>query len=396
MSGPLAGVRIVDLTMFVAGPVATMVLADLGADVIKVEPLTGDPVRSLDLGPLIDGESAQFHSYNRNKRSIAVDLKHPDGLDLVTRLCVASDAVVDNSRPGVLERLGLDHTTLHRQAPRIVSCSISAFGQDGPWRERPGFDLAIQALSGAMSLTGHPETGPSHIPGHLGDTSSGLFAAIGVLAALNERDRTGIGRAVDVALLDSMLAILGDEVTHAHAGLPPVPHRGGHPLFFPYESFPTRDEPLVIAAVGVERFWSALCDAIDRPDLGADPRFATNETRVAHRDYLYAELSAVLRTKGRTEWLEILAANDVPATPVNSVVDVFDHPQIAARGTVAVTQRPGGDEAAIAGNPIRVSSHAQVYSAAPTLGEHTDAVLSEVVGLETPAVDDLRRRNVIG
>lgn len=395
-TGPLAGVRIVDLTMFVAGPVATMVLADLGADVIKVEPLTGDPVRTNEVGPTIDSEAAQFHSYNRNKRSLAVDLKHPRGLAIVTDLCLRADAVVDNYRPGVLERLGLDHATLSAESPRLVSCSVSAFGATGPWRERPGFDLAIQALSGAMSLTGHPETGPAHIPGHLADTASGLFAAIGVLAALSERDRTGTGRRVDVALLDSMLAILGDEVTHLAAGQPSEPHRGGHPLFFPYESFPTRDDPLVIAAVGVERFWPALCEAIGRPDLGADPRFASNGGRVAHRQHLHAEISAVLRTKGRAEWLSILEAADVPATPVSTVADVVGHPQVTARHAVVTTRRPSGAEATIAANPVKVDGHPQGYAPAPMLGQHGAEVLAEVLDLDAAAVADLRRAGVIG
>ena len=336
---PLDGVRVVDLTMFIAGPVATMILADLGADVIKVEPLTGDPVRTNTVGPRIDGEAAQFHSYNRSKRSLAIDLKHDDGLALVRRLCRRSDVVVDNFRPGVLERLGLDHATLSPDSPALVSCSISAFGQSGPWRQRPGFDLVVQALSGAMSLTGHPETGPSHIPGHLGDTASGLYAAIGVLAALQERARTGRGRMVDVALFDSVIALLGDEVTHHGAGLEPRPHRGGHPLFFPYEAFPTRDDPLVIAAVGVERFWPALCEAIGRPDLGEDPRFATNDGRVTHRDHLHREISAVLRTRPRADWLAVLEAADVPATAVNDLATALDHPQLEARQMV-VRDRP--------------------------------------------------------
>jgi formyl-CoA transferase/CoA:oxalate CoA-transferase len=246
-----------------------------------------------------------------------------------------------------------------------------------------------------MSLTGHPETGPSHIPGHLADTASGLFAAIGILAALNERDRTGSGRAVDVALLDSMLAVLGDEVTHVGAGEVPIAHRGGHPLLFPYESFPTSDDPLVIAAVGVERFWPALCQAIDRPDLGADPRFATNDGRVAHRDHLHAEISAVLRTKSRAAWLEILTAADVPATPVNTIADLIDHPQVDARQMLATTHRPGGSEATIAGNPVHVSDHPQHYDAAPTLGQHTDEIMTEVLGLDSSALADLRRRRVI-
>ena len=400
-TGPLAGVRVIDLTMFVAGPVATMVLADLGADVVKVEPLDGDPVRTNAMGPQIDGESAQFHTYNRNKRSIAVDLKSTDGLALVRRLCLAADVVVDNFRPGVLARLGLDHPSLQREAPSLVSCSVSAFGQTGPWRERPGFDLVVQALAGAMRLTGHPETGPAHIPGHLADTASGLYATIGVLAALEERRRTGRGSAVDVAMLDTMVALLGDEITNLDAGQPSTPHRGGHPLLFPYEAFPTQDEPMVITAVGVDKFWPSLCEVVDRPDLAADHRFLTNSGRVAHRDHLHRELSAVLRTRPRAEWLALLADADVPASPVRSVDELWDNPQIAARGMLVATERAGsgpGDRAAavIPGSPVKIAGHETVYSAAPTVGQHGGEVLADVLGLDDDEIGRLRRTGAIG
>ncbi|MEL7207783.1 MAG: CoA transferase [Actinomycetota bacterium] len=396
-AGPLHGVRVIDLTMFVAGPVATMVLADLGADVVKVEPLGGDPVRTNNMGPTLDGESAQFHSYNRNKRSIAIDLKDERGLGLVRRLCLGADVVLDNFRPGVLERLGLDHASLAADAPGLVSCSISAFGRTGPWRERPGFDLVVQALSGTMSLTGHPETGPAHVPGHLGDTASGLYAAIGVLAALGERHRTGKGRMVDVALLDALLAVLGDELTHAAAGLQPTPHRGGHPLLFPYESFPTADAPLVVAAVGVDKFWPALCEAVGRPDLGRDRRFATNDGRVAHREHLHTQLAAVFRTKPRSAWLAILDEADVPATPVNTIAEAMAHEQTSARDMVIdVTRSGAGTPTTVAGNPIKVAGHRQSFTPAPILGADTAAVLSNELGLDEAAIGRLRADGVIG
>lgn len=394
-TGPLQGIRVIDLTMFVAGPVATMVLADLEADVIKVEPLTGDPVRTNNMGPVLDGESAQFHSYNRNKRSMAVDLKEQRGLDLVRRLCLGADVVIDNFRPGALGRLGLDHASLRADAPGLVSCSISAFGQTGPWRERPGFDLVVQAVSGAMSLTGHPETGPAHVPGHLGDTVSGLYAVIGILAALAERERTGIGRVVDVALLDSLLAVLGDEITHAAAGLTPTQHGGGHPLLYPYAAFATADEPLVVAAVGVDKFWPALCDAVGRPDLGRDSRFATNDGRVANSTYLDGELSAALRTRPRTEWLTILNEADVPATPVNTIDQAMTHEQTGARSMVVDVTRGAGARSLVAGNPIKTSGHRQRFAAAPRLGSDTEEVLRDLLGMTEEAVAALRDDGVI-
>ncbi|MFT7600127.1 MAG: CoA:oxalate CoA-transferase [Acidimicrobiales bacterium] len=396
MSAPLAGVRVVDLTMFVSGPFASMVLADLGADVIKVEPLTGDPVRHNGMGAVIDEESAQFQSFNRNKRSLAVDLKTADGLALIEDLAAASDVVLDNFRPGVMQRLGLDHATLSARNAGLVSCSISAFGNTGPWRERPGFDLIVQALSGAMSLTGHAASGPAHIPFHIGDTASGMFAAIGVLAALTERSTTGVGREVEIGLLDSLIALASDEVTNQAAGLPAKQHGGGHPELFPYQAFPTMDRPLVIAAVGVDKFWPALCEVVGRPDLAAELSYATNDGRVAVKEYLTEQLTAVLRTKKRAEWLALLQAADVPATPVNDLDALFDHPQVEARSMLVDLARPSGSRVTLTGNPIKTAGHEQTYVASPTLGQDTAPILSEVLGLDDEAIAGLRASGAIG
>lgn len=395
MTSPLAGVRVIDLTMFVSGPFATMTLGDLGAEVIKVEPLTGDPVRHNGMGAVIDGESAQFQSFNRNKRSFAVDLKHPDGLALVADLVAASDVLLDNFRPGVMARLGLDHATMFVRNQRLVSCSISAFGSTGPWRERPGFDLVVQALGGGMSLTGHPETGPAHVPFHIGDTASGMFATIGVLAALTERATTGVGREIDVGLLDSQVALLSDEITNRAAGRPVTQHGGGHPELFPYQAFPTQDQPMVIAAVGVDKFWPALCKVIERPDLAREPRYATNDGRVADKVHLTEQLSAVLRTKPRDVWLALLEAADVPATPVNDLDAVFDHPQVEARSMLVELESSEGSPTTVTGNPIKTTGHEQTYNPAPRLGADTEWVLGEILGRNADAIDALRTDGVI-
>ncbi len=253
-SGVLNGVTILDLSMFIAGPFGTMLLADLGAEVIKIEPPGGDPVRSNKIGAQVRGENAQFHSYNRNKRSLVLDLKAEDGLAVFDDLVRGADVVFDNFRPGVLARLKVDHARLATINPAIVSCSVSAFGQDGPWAKRAGYDLTVQALSGGMSLTGHAATGPAHIPFHLGDTAGGLFGALGLLAALVESRATGKGRRVDIAMFDAQIALLGDEITNYFAsGTASPPHGAGHPNFFPYQAFATADEPIVVAAVGVEK-----------------------------------------------------------------------------------------------------------------------------------------------
>ncbi len=395
-SGPLDGVRVVDLTMFVSGPFASMMLADLGAEVIKVEPLTGDPVRKNGMGSVIDGASAQFQSFNRNKQSIAIDLKNDEGLGLVRSLIGHADVLIDNFRPGVMERFGLDHAGISVDHPRLVSCSISAFGQTGPWHHRPGFDLVVQALGGAMSLTGHPETGPAHVPFHLGDTASGMFATIGILAALTERMTTGRGRSVDVGLLDAQVALLSDEITNHVAGRPGVQHGGGHPELFPYQAFPTRDDPLVIAAVGVDKFWPALCEVLDRPDLASDPRFSTNESRVVHRHYLTEQLTAVLKTKPRHDWLERLEQADVPATPVNDLDAVLEHPQVAARSMLVELTPSAGESATITGNPIKTGGHEQTYEPAPRLGADSEEVLRRVLGLDEATIEALRRSGAVG
>lgn len=396
MTAPLTGVRVVDLTMFVAGPFASMLLADLGAEVIKVEPPTGDPVRHNGMGALIDGESAQFQSFNRNKRSFAVDLKHPDGLAVVSDLVAESDVLLDNFRPGVMSRLGLDHMTISARNPGLVSCSISAFGNSGPWRERPGFDLIVQALGGVMSLTGHPETGPAHVPFHIGDTASGMFAAIGVLAALTDRAVTGRGREVDVSLLDSQVALLSDEVTNQAAGRPAVQHGGGHPGLFPYQAFPTRDRSMVIAAVGPDKFWPALCNVLGRPDLADDQRFVTNDGRMAHKAYLTEQLSAVLRTRTRDDWLALLEAADVPAAPVNDIDSLFNDPQVEARSMLINLERPSGARATVSGNPIKTTGHDQTYAPAPSLGQDSSWVLEDVLGMDEGTIDRLREGGVIG
>ncbi|MGK7864945.1 CaiB/BaiF CoA transferase family protein [Falsiroseomonas sp. E2-1-a4] len=397
-SAMLAGVRVVDLTMFVAGPFCTMLLADLGADVVKVEPLDGDPVRSSAIGPTIGGVSAQFHSYNRGKRSVAINLKAPAGREAFLDLVRGADAVVENFRPGVATKLGIDHAALAAVNPRIVTCSISAFGHTGPWRERPGYDLIVQALGGGMSLTGHPATGPAHMPFHLGDTAGGLFAAFALLAAMRERDRTGQGRALDISMLDAQLALLGDEATNLGTGRwTPAQHGAGHPALAPYRAFDTADRPIVVAAVGVEKFWRNLAAAIGRPELAEDPRFAGNAARVKNRAVLEAILDEVFRSRGQAEWLEILGRADVPAAPVLSVAEAIASPQAVARQMTTEVATWDGDSAQIMRSPVRgLGDGAPApLQPAPRLGEHTHAVLAALPGWNDDRIEKLATAGVI-
>lgn len=394
----LAGVSVLDLSLFVAGPFGSMVLADLGAEVVKIEPIEGDPVRNSRMGEAIDGESAQFQSYNRNKKSVCINLKSAAGRALFLDLVVRADVVYENYRPGVLERLGLDYPTLAAANPRIVLVSISAFGADGPLAKSPGYDLIVQALGGGMSITGHPASGPAHIPFHLGDTAGGLYAAIAILAALVERDRTGVGRALEIGLLDAQLALLSDEVTNfGVAGRVPQMHGSGHPQLVPYRAFTAADAPLVVAAVGVEKFWLQLAQAVGRADLASDARFADNRLRVQNRAALEAELEAVFRTRSRDDWLARLASADVPAAPVLDVRDAIAHPQVRHRGAVASIERDEGNPVLVTRTPIRVRDTApHPVAPSPRRGEHTREVLGARLGLDAATLEQLARAGVVG
>ena len=397
-AGMLAGITILDLSLFVAGPFGSMILADLGAEVIKVEPIAGDPVRAGRMGPQLRGESAQFQSYNRNKKGICINLKDPRGRALFLDLVKGADVVFDNFRPGVLARLGIDRASLAPVNPRIVSVSVSAFGQDGPLAKSPGYDLIVQALGGGMSLTGNAQSGPAHIPFHLGDTAGGMYAAIGILGAIIERNRTGVGCSLDIALLDAQIGMLGDEVTYFHAsGKVPPQHGSGHPLLSAYRAFATADHPLVVAAVGLEKFWHQFATAIGRPDLKNDPRFADNHLRVANRDALDPQLEEALRTRPCAQWLEIFAAADVPAAPVSDLAAALAHPQVRHRQMVAEMALQDGDRAFVARTPIRgVGAAPHAARAAPLLGEHTRSVLHERLGLDAQRIDALAAEGVVG
>jgi crotonobetainyl-CoA:carnitine CoA-transferase CaiB-like acyl-CoA transferase len=344
----------------------------------------------------VRGENAQFHSYNRNKKSIVLDLKNEHGLAVFEDLVGTADVVFDNFRPGVLERLKLDHDRLSRINPAIISCSVSAFGQTGPWAKRAGYDLTVQALGGGMSLAGHAATGPAHIPFHLGDTAGGMFGALGLLAAIAERHRTGKGRRVDVSMFDAQIALLGDEITNYVASGEVSPfHGAGHPNFFPYQSFATADEPIVVAAVGVEKYWVAFCAAIGRRDLAADTRYSSNAARVAHRDVLEAEVAAALMMKTRTEWLAVFEDADVPAAPIQTVGEAIAAPQAVAREMVAMTEVAGAT-VAMAGNPVKFDGDETQFVPAPMLGADQNGVLAERLGYDANRISALEAQGAFG
>jgi crotonobetainyl-CoA:carnitine CoA-transferase CaiB-like acyl-CoA transferase len=370
-SGPLAGLRVLDLSRILAGPFATMQLADLGADVIKVEaPGKGDETRRWGPPFAADGTAAYFLAINRNKRAITLDLGRPAAAALARRLALAADVVVDNFLPGRLERFGLDHDSLTGANPRIVTCTISGYGSDGPAAARPGFDFLIQAEGGIMSVTGQAGDEPTKVGVAVADLAAGLFATIGVLAALRERDATGRGRRVEVSLLDAQVGMLANQAMNwLVGGVTPGRMGNAHPNISPYESYRTRDGSIAIG-VGTDRQFARLAETLGMPELAGDRRFAGNAERVAHRAELKRLLERRLLEDDREAWLERLAAAGVPAAPINTIPEVFADPLVRQRALVEVGGMPQ------VRSPVRVDGKpATVDSAPPELGRDTEAVL---------------------
>jgi crotonobetainyl-CoA:carnitine CoA-transferase CaiB-like acyl-CoA transferase len=393
--GPLAGVRVLDLTRYMAGPYGTQLLAYLGAEVIKIEPPgRGDPMRSVSLY-FQDGLSAHFVAGNASKKSVTLDLHRPEGRRVLLDLAARADALVENYRPGTLERLGLGWDRLREANPRIVLASVSGFGQTGPWRDLAAFDLVAQAAGGGMSLTGEPGRPPVKMGVPIGDLAAGVFAALGVVAALHRARRTGRGEVVDVAMMDVQLSLL-NYLAHYYwaSGKVPEPEGSGHPNVVPYQIFETPTGYLALAAYG-DQFWAPLCRALELPELAGDPRFATNDLRCRHREALLEILGPRIASRPREAWMERLAREGVPAAPVHRVDEAVTSAQAAARRMVHRIPGPSGAEITVLGSPIKLSGAEPVPSRPPRLGEHTDEVLRELAGYDEATVRDLRRRGVV-
>jgi formyl-CoA transferase len=400
---PLEGIRILDLTRAMAGPFCTMMLGDLGADVIKVEiPGRGDesrgwgpPFVGKPYGPY-PGESAYYLSANRNKRSITVNMKSREGVEIIHQLAARSDALVENFRTGVLDGMGLGYERLHEVHPRLVYCSISGYGRTGPYADRPGYDFVIQAEGGFMGITG-PEEGPPYRVGvPIIDITAGMFSATAILAALRVRDLTGEGQLVDLSLLDTQVALLANVASNYLVG-GQEPRRLGnaHPNITPYEAFRARDRWFALAAAN-ERQWAILCDAIGRPELQNDPRFANNNARVANRGTLRQILDGAFVSRDAGEWLAEFRRAGLPCGPINTIPEVFDHPQASARGLVTEVEHPTAGAVQLLGFPYKFShTPAQVRMPPPMLGQHTEEVLVELLGYSTEAVMALQETGTI-
>ncbi|HAJ36417.1 MAG TPA: formyl-CoA transferase [Chloroflexi bacterium] len=396
MPALLDDIRILDLSRVLAGPYCTMVLADYGADVIKVEePEAGDGTRAWG-PPWVGDQSAYFLAANRNKRSITINLKTLEGQQIAHELAAHADVVIENFKVGGAAKLGLDYATLAARNPRLVYCSITGYGQTGPYKDRPGYDFIIQAQGGVMSITGPEQGEPYKVGVAIADITTGLFAATAILAALHERQRSGKGQAIDVALLDAQIAWLANVAQNYLAtGEPPARYGNAHPSIVPYESFPTADGYIAIG-IGTDAQYRKFCAAVGRLDLAEDVRFATNAARVTHRTALIPHLQAILRTRTTAMWLELFNTLGIPAGPINDVATALEDPQVQARGMVQAIEHPTVGTIKVLGPVAKFGrTPATVRLAPPPLGYHTEEILRDWLGYDAARIASLRQRGVI-
>jgi crotonobetainyl-CoA:carnitine CoA-transferase CaiB-like acyl-CoA transferase len=385
---PLAGITVLDLTRVLSGPFATMTLGDLGADVIKIERIDGgDDTRHIP--PYVGGESHYFLSVNRNKRSVAVDLKSARGQELVRNLARRADVVVENFRPGVAAAMGLDYARLSGENDQLIYCSISGFGQSGPMAQLPAFDIVVQALSGALSVNGHPDGEPVKLGLPIGDAAAGVYAAIGVLAALTARDRTHRGAWIDVSMLDSIFGLFGHLAgQYLVAGTSPTPVGSGHQNIAPYGVYQAADGQIVIATL-TPIFWPRLCRALGLEDYQNDARFATNDLRLDHRKELTRLIQARLSEAGVDEWSARFTAEAVPHAPIKTVGQALESAYAEGRSVVRTITHPAVGEVRIPGPVIHFDGHQTPVSHPPVFGEHTAEVLRELGGLSEASIEEL-------
>jgi CoA:oxalate CoA-transferase len=378
IDGPLSGITVLDLTRVLAGPFCTLTLADLGARVIKIEHPDGDMARQL--GPMLgDGVSGYAISVNRGKEAIALDLKRAEDVAIFHRLLARADVLVENYRPGVMEKLGLGWETLHARYPRLVYAAASGFGHTGPYAGYAAFDLVAQAMGGVMSLTGHPGNPPTRVGVSIGDIAAALYTTIGINAALVHRAKTGEGMKVDVAMLDCQVAIGENAIVRHFAGDTPGPIGARHPSSAPFDAFPTEDGHMIIASADEPGF-QRLCATLHRPDLATDARFAHVRLRVANHEALKRELSKTLVARPTAEWVEILRAAGLPCGPINTIADVVADPQVAARNMIVEVEDPRAGTVKVFGCPIKMSAFADphVRASAPAVDADRARILAEL------------------
>ena len=397
MSGPLRGIRVLDLTWVLAGPFASMILGDLGAEVIKVErPPYGDVARTT--GPIVNGESCYFFSINRGKKSVCLDLKAERGRELFLRLAGLSDVLMENFTPGTMDKLGLGYDVLQKHNPRLIYSATSGFGQTGPERLRPALDIVVQGMGGVMSITGEPD-GPPLRPGlSLGDIAAGLYTTIGVLAALHERERSGQGQMIDIAMLDCQVAILENAfIRYFATGELPKPIGSRHPLATPFQAFPTSDGWIVLAlSWGVENQWELFCATIGRVELIDDPRFDTPALRTEHHAELEPILNEAMHQKTTSEWLQEFDAIGLPCGPLNNIAQAAEQPQVVARRMLVEVEHPRIGRLKLPDTPVKLSrTPGGIKGPSPALGQDTYEVLSSLLGLSAEEMAELAAAGVI-
>ena len=391
----LNNLKVVDLSRVLAGPYCTMILADLGADVLKIEiPEKGDDSRQF--GPYVKDESAYFMSLNRNKKSLTLNLKAKEGKDIFKKLIKDADVVVENFRPGTMEKLELDYETIKKINPEIIYASSTGFGQTGPYSKRPAYDGVIQAMGGIMSITGQQNGEPTRVGPSIGDIFSGVFTAIGILSALNKRNETGLGSFVDVSMLDCQVAILENAIARYQAtGNSPKPAGNKHTSIVPFEPFDTLDGEIVIAA-GNDNLWKKLCKVIGKEELISDEKFKTNPKRNENYEELKPIISNEIKKKTTKEWNEILIDVGVPCGPINDIKMVVNDEQVNARNMIQEILHPTAGKTKIPGIPIKISGNDdKIRYPAPTLGQHNEEVLIDKLGYKKEEVEKLKEKGII-
>jgi formyl-CoA transferase/CoA:oxalate CoA-transferase len=395
LAGALDGFRVLDLSRILSGPYCTMILADFGAEVIKVErPGAGDDTRAWG-PPFVEGESAYYLSINRNKRSITVDLGQEAGRDIIYALARTCDVAIENFRPGTADRIGVGYERLRQENPRLVYCSISGFGQDGPYRDRPGYDALAQAMSGMMAITGEPEGAPAKHGMSIADIGAGMWAALAIVTALLARERTGEGQYIDISLLDAQLSWLTYAAGSFFAtGHDPARYGSAHPSIVPYQPFATVDGYLMLA-VGNDRLWQRFCDVAGRPELATQEGFATSAERVVNREAVVGLVAEIMRDRTTAEWMVALEEAGIPAGPINTVAHALTDPHVLAREMVVALQHPTAGTVSVTGIPAKLSgTPGDVHSAPPLLGQHTEDILRSL-GYADESIAELRRQGVV-
>ena len=384
--GPLKGLKVLDLSRVLAGPYCTMMLADFGADVIKIEPPVGDDSRAFC--PFVGKESAYFMSLNRNKRSMVLDFKNQKHIDVFKEMVAKADVVVENYRPGTMEKFGLSYDVLKEINPALIYAACSGFGRTGPYALKPAYDIIVQAMGGIMSITGEGKDSPTRVGASVGDVIAGMFTAYGVMMALYHREKTGKGQLVDVAMLDCQVAVLENAIArYVTSGEVPVPLGNRHPSITPFSAFTAKDGQVIVGA-GNDRLWTKLCNVLNMPELLSDERFKNNGERTKHFHELHAIMNSVLVNKTIDEWIVVLEEAGIPCAPINNIERILKDPQVKARDMIVEVEHPIAGHLKMPGVPVKLSeTPGAIHTHAPLLGHDVNAILQELMGWDESTIN---------